>query len=99
MPGFMLWPVRVAGDAMTDAIELVELPDIDVGQRARMLALVAAYRFAWPQGLRTVQAKLLEDAAHRDGRDANFGRDHLAGHPLTPQDVDIRHNRLRGIGP
>jgi hypothetical protein len=83
---------------MTHAIELAELRDIDVGQLARMLAIAAAYRFAWPQGLRTVQAKLLEDATHRDARNDNFGRDHVAGHPLTPPDVDMRHNRLPGIG-
>jgi hypothetical protein len=75
--------------------ELAQLLDVDMDQLAGMFALVAAHRLGRFQHFELVQAKPFEDTAYRDRRDADLGRDRLAGHPLTAQSFDPFDHRLR----
>src|SRR6185437_16246846 len=87
--------LAVAGDAVAYAIELAELLYVDVDQLAGMLALVAAHRLGGLQHLELVQAQPFENPAHGRRRDADLGRDRLAGQPLAAQHLDLLHGGLR----
>src|SRR5260370_27127764 len=86
-------PITV--DAMADAVELTELFDVDVDQRARPRTLIAATRVGGRQGAQSAEAQPLEDAAQRGGRDTDFGGDRLAGQALATQAFNTVDDRLR----
>ena len=56
-PRLLLWPLRIAGDAVADALEFAELFDVDVDQFAGIFALIAAHRFGRLQSREPVEAQ------------------------------------------
>ena len=68
----------VAGDAMTDLIELAELFDVDVDHLTGPFPFISAWRFGKLQGAQLVEAQAFEDTAHRGLRDPDFGGDRLS---------------------
>ena len=73
----------IAGVAVADAIDPAELLDVDVDHLARMLALVAAHRFAGLQRLDPVEPDPLEDTADGCRRQVHISGDLLTGVALA----------------
>src|SRR6266700_5712618 len=69
----------VAGDAVTDPIELAELFDVDMDQLSRMFALIAAHRRSWFQVAHPVQSQPPQDATDGRCRHPNLGGNLPAG--------------------
>src|SRR4029450_11386634 len=57
----------VAGDAVSDLIELAELFDVDVDQLAGMLALIAPHRLGGLERAEPVEPEPPQDAGHGSG--------------------------------
>src|SRR6516165_3579278 len=55
----------VAGDPVTDPVELAQLFDVDMDDLARMLALIAADGLSRLQGSKSVKTEPAQDAADR----------------------------------
>ena len=87
--------LRAAGDAMADALEAAELLDVDVDQFAGMIPLVAADRLGGLERGDAIETEAFEDAADGCRRDADFGRDLLAGQTLAAKGLDLRDNGCR----
>src|SRR4029450_2177125 len=65
----------VAGDAVSDLIELTELFDFDVDQLAGMLALIAPHRLGGLERAEPVEPEPPQDAAHGSGGDRELAGD------------------------
>jgi len=91
--GFAL--LAVSGDAVTDTIEAAEFLDVDVDQLAGMIPLVAAHWLGRLKRLNAVETEAFEDAADGCRRDADFGRDMLAGETLAAKGLDVGGHRGR----
>ena len=84
----------VAGDPVTDAIELAQLLDVDVNDLAWGGAFVAANRLGRLQRRQPIEAEPLENAADGRRRNADLGGDLLAGVTLPAQSLDRRETAL-----
>ena len=62
----------IAGDAVTDLVELTELFDVDVDELARLLALIAPDRLGRLQRTELVETAPPQDAADGGGRDRDL---------------------------
>jgi hypothetical protein len=86
----------IAGDAVANAIDPAELLDVDVDHLARMLALVAASRFARLQCTDLVEPEPPQDTADRCWRQVQIGGDLLAGVALAAKSLNPPNKRFRG---
>src|SRR5271156_4189133 len=96
-PAGVALAVPVAGDAVTDAIELAQLLDVDMDDLARVGSLIAADRLGWLKRQQPVEAKPPEDAADRRRRNADLGGDLLAGVAPPAQSLDRRADGRRRL--
>jgi hypothetical protein len=78
----------VAGDPVTDPIELAELLDVDVDDLAGRGAFLAADRLGGLERRQSVEAEPPENAADGGGRDANLRGDQCAGMALPAQSLN-----------
>ena len=85
----------VAGDPVTDPIELAQLLDVDVDDLARRGSFIAADRFGRLQRREPVEAEPLENTADGRRRNADLGGDLLAGMTLPAQSLDRRTDGRR----
>ena len=78
----------VAGDPVTDPIELAELLDVDMDDLAGRGAFIAADRLGRLEPLQPIEAQAFEDATDGGDRDADFRGDLLAGVALPAQSLN-----------
>ena len=83
----------VAGDPVTDPIELTELLDVDGDDLAGRGAFIATDRLGrlerrQPIEAQAFEAQAFEDATDGGGRDADFRGDRLAGVALPAQSLN-----------
>jgi hypothetical protein len=97
-PAGVALAVPVAGDAVTDAIELAELLDVDVEDLARGGALITADRLGRLERGQAVEAQPFQDAADGGGRNADFGGDLLACTAVPTQSLDLASTLAHGAG-
>ena len=74
---------------MARSVEAAELPDVDVREFARFVALVAPHRLDRLQVFPAVQAVALEDPADGGRGDSGLGRDPGCGAALAAQRDDL----------
>lgn len=86
----------VAGNAMTDPIEVAELFDVEVDHLAGVRTLIAYHRGGRFEGTELVQSEPGEDPADRCRRQANRLGNLLAGPALASQLGDALDVRCRG---
>jgi hypothetical protein len=78
----------VAGDAVSDLIELTELFDVDVDQLAGMLALIAPHRLGGLERGEPIEPEPPQDAAYGSGRDRELASDLGPSVALSAQNLD-----------
>src|SRR5947209_1773387 len=88
-------PSALTGDAMADAVDPAELLDVDVDHLTRMLALVAARRFARLQCTDLVEPEPPQDAADCRRREPQCRGDLPAGLALAAKHFHLLDNRIR----
>ena len=71
----------VAGDAVAWSVEAAELLDVDVGELAGVLALIAPDRLGRLERVQAVEPEAPQDAADGGGGDTELGGDLRAGAP------------------
>src|SRR5215475_9259212 len=87
----------IAGDPVTDPVELAQLFDVDMDDLTGMLALIAADRLGRLQGSEPVQPEPAQDAADGCWRYANLHSDLPADVALPSQSLDGGTRGWRGL--